>query len=235
MDSDWTVACAADDPEVVIPWSGKDSSLRFVDLRHSPEALLEIPEAADYPCIAAALDRWNQPDTKLFTAKCDVWSYPAKLFDAEDLAEFAFARGSYIDLLSSNTAMFSSFERGERQLRAWTEMSRSIDAPAARTEWTLRPARIFLPSAEHVPAPSSFAEWLRNHALHLGLRRLPRVSRPRLGCGLARPDRAGFDFQPIIKINQFMRFTVFSLVEVSRQSVHSVMYHILLGEKNHEL
>jgi hypothetical protein len=141
--SDWTVACGSDDPEVVIPWSGKDPSLRFVDLRQSPEALCQIPEAAEHACVAAALHRWNEPDTALFTAKCDVWSYPAKLFDAEDLAEFAFARGSYIDLLPLDPATFASFEACERQLRAWTEMAKSIDVQACRSEWTLRPARIF--------------------------------------------------------------------------------------------
>ena len=148
MQSDWTVACAANDPEIVIPWAGKDPALRFIDLRRSPEALHEIPEAAEYACVAAALQRWNQPDTSLFTAKCDVWSYPAKLFDAEDLPEFAFARGSYIDLLSADAATFTSFQACERQLRAWTDISRSIDLPACRAEWTLRPARIFPESEE---------------------------------------------------------------------------------------
>ncbi|MGC1871878.1 MAG: hypothetical protein WA700_13045 [Acidobacteriaceae bacterium] len=155
MQSDWTVACAADDPEVVIPWAGKNPSLRFIDLRQSPEALGEIREAAEFPCVAEALRRWNQPDTALFTAKCDVWSYPAKLFDAEDLPEFAFARGSYIDLLSSDTATFTSFEACERQLRAWTEISRSIDLPACRTEWTLRPARLFPAPGEPFPTQCS--------------------------------------------------------------------------------
>ena len=142
MHSDWTVACAAEDPEIVIPWAGKDTSLRFVDLRQSPQSIRDIPEAAKYPCIAAALRRWNQPDAPLFTAKCDVWSYPAKLFDAEDLAEFAFARGSYIDLISADDAAFASFSACEEQLRAWTEIARSIELPACRSEWTLRPARI---------------------------------------------------------------------------------------------
>ncbi len=143
MESDWTVACAADDQEVVIPWAGKDGSLRYLDLRSAPDSIQEIPEAAEYPCVAAALRRWNQPDTSLFTAKCDVWSYPAKLFDAEDLSEFAFACGSYIDLLSADAAIFANFETCERQLREWTEIARSIDLPGCRSEWTLRPARIF--------------------------------------------------------------------------------------------
>jgi hypothetical protein len=155
MDSDWTVACGADDAEIVIPWAGKDPSLRYVDLRRSPEAIKEIPEAVEYPCVAAALQRWNQPDTLLFTAKCDVWSYPAKLFDGEDLPEFPFARGSYIDLLHADAATFASFEACEGQLRAWTEISRSIDLPACRSEWTLRPARIFPASPGFAPAATS--------------------------------------------------------------------------------
>jgi hypothetical protein len=164
MDSDWTVACAADDPEIVIPWAGKDASLRFVDLRRSPESIQEIPEAAEYPCIAAALQRWNAPDTALFTAKCDVWSYPAKLFDAEDLLEFAYARGCYIDLLSADEAIYADFSVCEQRLRAWTEMARSIDLSACRSEWTLRPARIFpvdsSPPTETSPSKNGFATTL---------------------------------------------------------------------------
>ncbi len=143
MQSDWTVACAAEDPEVVVPWAGKDPSLRYIDLRSASHSIEEIPEAAEYGCVAAALRRWNQPNTSLFTAKCDVWSYPAKLFDAEDLPGFACARGSYIDLISLHAATFSNFVACERQLRFWTNISSAIDLPACRAEWTLRPARIF--------------------------------------------------------------------------------------------
>jgi hypothetical protein len=163
MHSDWTVACAADDPEIVIPWSGKDPSLCFVDLRPSLDAVLQIPEAREYACIAAALQRWNQPDSWLFTAKCDVWSYPAKLFDAEDLPGFAYARGCYVDLLHRDVETFASFEACERQLRRWNEIAQSIDLPACRCEWTLRPARIFPDSAKPLasaPANNGFATTL---------------------------------------------------------------------------
>jgi hypothetical protein len=156
MHADWTVACGADDPEVVVPWTGKDESLRYVDLRTAPGSIDEIPEAAKYPCVAAALLRWNQPGTLLFTAKCDVWSYPAKLFDGEDLPGFAYARGSYIDLLPAEIEIFSSFAVCERQLKSWTEIARSIDLPASRCEWTLRPARVFATTvASEVDASSS--------------------------------------------------------------------------------
>lgn len=155
MHADWTVACGADDPEVVVPWAGKDESLRYVDLRAMPDAIREIPEASNYPCVAAALLRWNQPGAWLFTAKCDVWSYPAKLFDGEDLPGFACARGSYIDLLPVDIKTFSNFATCERQLRSWTEIARSIDLPASRCEWTLRPARVFPTAAASAVAANS--------------------------------------------------------------------------------
>ncbi len=142
MHVDWTVACAAADPWVVVPWSRKDETICYIDLRAAPERLEQIPEAAQYPCIAKALRRWNQPDTALFTAKCDIWNYPAKLFDAEDLPGFDYARGSYIDLLPIDPEFFSSFAACERQLRIWTEIARSIELPASRCEWILRPSRI---------------------------------------------------------------------------------------------
>ena len=146
MDADWTVACGADDPVVVVPWSGRNALPCYIDLRSQPDAIREIEEAVQFPSIAAALRRWNLPDTSFFTAKCDAWNYPARLFDAEDLPGFDCAHASYIDLLPIEPQVFSSFAACERQLRAWTEIIRSIPQPASRCEWTLRPARI-LPAA----------------------------------------------------------------------------------------
>lgn len=145
MNSDWSVACCADDPEVVVPWGGeKDAALqlRYIDLRKTPTAIMEIPEAALYPCMAAALRRWNGMGSAMFTAKSDVWTYDAKHFDAEDLPDYAWAQGCYIDLLSRDTFAFSDFAACERQLRAWSSLAGSIEVPAGRCEWTLRPARI---------------------------------------------------------------------------------------------
>ena len=142
MQTDWSVACGKDDPVIVAPWHKADGSLHFVDLRNGPDSILKIPEAAQYSCIAAALQRWNQPDSAIFSAKCDVWAYPAKLFDAEDLEDFAFAQGSYIDLLYRDPAKFSNFSTCEQQVRRWSEAARSIELPQSRCEWTLRPAHI---------------------------------------------------------------------------------------------
>ena len=87
MHSDWTVACGADDPWVVVPWAGKDRTMRYVDLRAAPDALMEIPEAAKFPSWLRRFSAGTSPSRSLFTAKCDVWSYPADLFDGEDLPD----------------------------------------------------------------------------------------------------------------------------------------------------
>lgn len=150
MESDWTVECGADDPWVVVPWFRKDETVRYIDLRITPERLKGIPEAAQNPCIAAALLRWNSPQSSVYTAKCDVWSYAADLFDANDLPGFAFAHASYIDLLALDLAVFSSFASAERSLRNLTRDAQSVDLSGTRCEWILRRARILSAKADGV-------------------------------------------------------------------------------------
>ena len=147
MEADWSVSCGADDPVVIIPWSGKDESLRYIDLQDAPDRVNEIPEAACHASLAAALRSWNQPDAPVFTSKCDVWTYAANSFDAEDLPGFADAQASYIDLVAKDPGVFSSFAASEHLLRNWTERARSIALLAGRCEWTLRPARILTADA----------------------------------------------------------------------------------------
>lgn len=143
MQADWSVECGADDPTVVLPWHSEDGSLQYIDLRLKPSAVEQISEAQQFPCLAAALRRWNTAESPVFTAKCDVWSYPADLFDAEDLPGFAFAQGSYLDLVSADIDKFQSFAACEWQLRAWTAAARLIPLQNCRCEWTLRSGLIF--------------------------------------------------------------------------------------------
>lgn len=153
MDADWSIECAADDPFVVIPWRNVTGTVTYIDLRIFPDALLDIQEAAEHPALAAALRRWNQADSPVFTAKCDLWAYPADLFDAEDLPGFAFAQGSYIDILQSDAVLFAGFPAAEAQLQKWTQAARATDVSDARCEWTLRRALIF-PPGKHPGEPA---------------------------------------------------------------------------------
>ena len=148
MDADWSVECAADDPFVVIPWKNVAGTVTYIDLRLFPDALLEIQEAAEHSALAAALRRWNQPHSPIFTAKCDVWVYPAELFDMEDLPGFAFAQGSYVDILQRDPVPFASLPAALAQLRKWSHAARATDVPDARSEWTLRRALIFPPGMQ---------------------------------------------------------------------------------------
>ncbi len=144
MQSDWSVECGAADPFVAIPWASEDSTIYYIDLRETPVRVKEIPDAARYPCLSAALLRWNRPGSPIFTAKCDVWAYAADLFDADDFPEFAYAHACYIDLLSADAAAFSSFTASEAELKRWDDLARSIPQADSRCEWTLRSARIFI-------------------------------------------------------------------------------------------
>ena len=157
MEADWSVECGPGDPTVVLPWVNASGSLSYLDLRGNPESIKNISEAAQFPALAFALERWNHLDSPVFTAKCDVWTYPADLFDAEDLPGFAFAQGSYVDLVSVAERSFADFPLCEAQLRRWTDLARTIPLPGARCEWTLRAAQIFnsLPlPANSLPANS---------------------------------------------------------------------------------
>ena len=154
MQADWTVECGADDPTVAVPWANQDGSLRYIDLHAAGANVNQIPEAARYPCLAAALRRWNQADAPVFTAKCDVWNYAADLFDAEDLPGSAYAQASYIDLLPRDEATFSSFAACQKLLRACTNAAQRIELADCRCEWILRLARIFPMTATENAAPT---------------------------------------------------------------------------------
>lgn len=178
MDADWSVACGAEDPALVLPWVTADGSLHYVDLRADPSAINNIAEARRYASIAAALRQWNQPGSPIFTAKCDVWNYAAELFDAEDLPGFPCAQACYIDLLPSDPAIFSDFSACERQLRHWTDLARRIDRDECRSEWTLRPARIvtLAPTAIHASPADEYVDGFASSLYVWGYGRSPQAA-----------------------------------------------------------
>ena len=149
MEADWTVALAAGDPVITVPWAASGDDIRkcrFVDLRLGAHLVDEIEEARSKPPLRSALLLLNAATSPLWTAKCDAWTTSvdegAEPFDpyemAADADDIAFGAGSYIDLLPRDVSFLSGFERQERWIRAVTEVLRSIPASAARVELVLR-------------------------------------------------------------------------------------------------
>jgi hypothetical protein len=149
MEADWTVALAAGDPVITVPWAASGDDIRkcrFVDLRLGAHLVDEIEEARSKPPLRSALLLLNAATSPLWTAKCDAWTSSvdegAEPFDpyemAADADDIAFGAGSYIDLLPRDVSFLSGFERQERWIRAVTEVLRSIPASAARVELVLR-------------------------------------------------------------------------------------------------
>ena len=143
---DWSAACSADDPVLVVPWHDVTSGLHFIDLRDDPDALDSIAEAEQFPALLQCLRALNGARSPLFTAKCDVW--PAS---AEELAAIALelqaepehavaGQISYLDLLCRDRALFSSFHQQQHLLGRMERRLAALEQPAAIAEAVVRPA-----------------------------------------------------------------------------------------------
>jgi hypothetical protein len=149
MEADWSVALAADDPGIIVPWEAPAEDAqkcKFLDLQRDPGLIDEIEEARSRPALRSALLLLNGRASPLWTAKCDAWAgradegaYDPYEMNAEPGESF-FGDGSYVDLLPRDGAFFSSFNRQERWIRAMTERLRVIPGRAARVEFVLRRA-----------------------------------------------------------------------------------------------
>jgi hypothetical protein len=153
MEADWSVALAADDPVITVPWASSADDTRkcqFIDLRLGEHLIDEIEEARGRPALRSALLLLNSGESQLWTAKCDAWSSSAaegdEPFDGYEMdaepGETSFGVGCYVDLLPRDFALLSSFEYQERWIRVATKALRVIKANAARLELVLRHAQI---------------------------------------------------------------------------------------------
>jgi hypothetical protein len=153
MEADWTVALAAADPVIIVPWSSSPDDLKrckFVDLRPNPDLIDEIEEAKASPGLRSALLLLNGRSSQLWTAKCDTWTRSVNTGDEPldpyemdaDPGETDYGAGSYIDLLPRDAAVLCSFEIQEHWMRAVTEQLRKAPARAVRVELVLRHAQV---------------------------------------------------------------------------------------------
>jgi hypothetical protein len=148
MEADWSVALAADDPVVVVPWAASEAegTCRFVDLRGNLNLIDSIAEAQASPSLRNALLLLNSPESPWWTAKCDAWASSDEPRDAYEMdaepEDTAFIAGSYIDLLARDHEFGESFPRQEEWLRRVTGRLRTARARASRVELILRHAEV---------------------------------------------------------------------------------------------
>jgi hypothetical protein len=140
MEADWSVALAADDPVIAVPWAA------FVDLRLNQDFIDEIAEAKLNPPLRSALLALNSIGSPLWTAKCDVWTTCDEPYDPYEMeaepGETAFGAGSYIDLLARDLETRESFALQEEWLRWLTGRLREVTASAARVDMVMRHAYV---------------------------------------------------------------------------------------------
>ena len=142
------------DPVLVVPWKDPDGKTAFVDLRANPYDFDAIPEAEHHPPLMQALRALNAARSPVFTAKCDAWALEGDELKHLQLnldvdmsdphASLSFGFASYIDLVSRERSLFTSFPQHEQMLRRLARLAAPLDHPAAALDCVLRPALIDL-------------------------------------------------------------------------------------------
>jgi hypothetical protein len=138
MEADWEVEIGGGAPVIEALWPG------FVDLRRSPERLVEIAEAVSFPALADLLLALNAASSPFWTAKCDLWKPAA---EEKTLADPAGANGiapatlaCYVDLLPWEGLVFAQWKEAEALCREWVTRLAAVDIPNGRAELVIRQA-----------------------------------------------------------------------------------------------
>ena len=172
MLSEWSAECAADDPVLVVPYTGEPGMGDFVDLRENPYDLDHIPEAEQHPPLLQALRALNAARSPLFTAKCDAWAMSVEELESLRmeldflLEEAPFGFSSYIDLLWRERSLFVSFHQQEQRLTRLTRVADALDHPYAALDCILRPALVDLTGPQEGFAFSLYVKALGTDAGH---------------------------------------------------------------------
>lgn len=138
MEADWEFEVGGGAPAIKAFWPG------FVDLRHSPERIGEIQEAAAFPPLVALLLALNGPGSPLWTAKCDLWEpepdEPAgPAASAPGMVSRA-ALACYIDLLPLVGRVFAQPQQAEAFCREWVARLAPVEQPDCRVDLVIRQA-----------------------------------------------------------------------------------------------
>ena len=131
MQADYSVELGRDDEALEFPWSAPDGSVRYHDLKGSPESIDRIEEAVRVPELREFLLLANAPASALETAKCDAWA-SSQLYPEEEIIGLPWKFGSYVDLLFTEVAARFSFEQHESFVKRVVELlQRAPDIPGS--------------------------------------------------------------------------------------------------------
>jgi hypothetical protein len=147
LQADWEFEVGVDAPVIDTLWPG------FVDLRVTPERVSDLPEAVQFPGLAAALKRLNAAHSSVWTSKCDFWPVlQPEDFDADELDAppdcSAHAMGAYIDLLPKSDRAWSPPHLAEAECKRLCGLLSAVPLRCCRADLVIRRAVIGLDGAE---------------------------------------------------------------------------------------
>jgi hypothetical protein len=138
VEADWSVEIGAGLAVIEADWPG------FVDVRRHPFRLAEIAEANAYPALRDVLIELNDPFSRMFSVKSDVWALETGEIDADEfgctVSETRAGLASYVDLVLLDDLLFSAFAWHERWVRAATDRLHVLELSGGRVELVVRVA-----------------------------------------------------------------------------------------------
>ena len=137
MQADYFVELGVEDPVLDFPWSSDDPSLRYYDLKNSPELVRNVAEAREHPELGAFLTRMNAVAFPLQTAKCDAW-FTTELAPEEEIFGVENKFGCYVDLLFVTEESQMQFERHELLVKRVCALLKQAPEIAGAAEFMIR-------------------------------------------------------------------------------------------------
>ena len=99
------------DPVLEIPWADPDNAANaYIDVKHRPEAALELVECRRFPALGLFLTRVNAAAMPFRTAKCDAWATTDLDLEERIAYPLPCKVGSYVDLLIDRADLNSHAE-----------------------------------------------------------------------------------------------------------------------------
>jgi len=139
VEADWEVEMGPRAPVIDALWEG------FVDLTNDPALAKVLPEVAVLPQLEHALIRLNEPQSPVWTAKCDVWALDGpESFDPDELdapeQDALSGWGCYVDLLPRSDQQWGDVARAVASCKYLCGQLHVISLRCCRADLVVRSA-----------------------------------------------------------------------------------------------